>query len=182
MSKKIQLIDMIYAALFAVLISILGYLIIPLPFSPVPLTGQTLAVMLAGSVLSPLQAGLSLITFIFMGIIGLPVFSGGASGIGVIVGSNGGYLIGFLVGAIIISLIKNKSNSIPLLIVANILGGIIIVYISGVLWLSFITKMGIYKAFTLGALPFIPGDIIKAIIATFIAKRINTLRRKAVSY
>ena len=168
---------MIYAGFFAALIAVLGYVVIPLPFSPVPITGQTLAVMLAGSVLTPLQAGLSVLTFIFIGAVGLPVFSGGAAGIGVIVGTKGGYLLGFLIGAIIISLIKGKGNSLPRMIFACITGGILIVYILGVPWLSYITGMGINKAITVGALPFIPGDILKAIIAGFIAKKINAHRR-----
>jgi biotin transport system substrate-specific component len=177
MLKKLQIRDMLYAAIFASLIAVLGYLIIPLPFSPVPITGQTLAVMLAGCVLTPLQAGLGVITFIFMGAIGIPVFSGGTAGIGVILGTKGGYLLGFLIASIVISLIRGKSNSIPRMIFACIIGGIIIVYILGVPWLSYITGMGINKAFTVGALPFLPGDLIKAIVAGFIAKKINVSRR-----
>jgi biotin transport system substrate-specific component len=177
MLKKIQIRDMLYAAIFAALIAVLGYLIIPLPFSPVPITGQTLAVMLAGCVLTPLQAGLSVITFIFMGAIGIPVFSGGPAGSGIIFGTKGGYLLGFLIGSIVISLIRGKSNSIPRMIFACIIGGIIIVYVLGVPWLSHITGMGIHKAFNIGALPFIPGDLFKAIVAGFIAKKINAQRR-----
>jgi biotin transport system substrate-specific component len=177
MLKKLEIRDMLYSALFAALIAVLGYVIIPLPFSPVPITGQTLAVMLAGCVLTPLQAGLSVITFIFMGAVGIPVFSGGASGIGVIVGTKGGYLLGFLIGAIVISLIKGKTNSIPRMIFACIIGGILIVYILGVPWLSYVTGMEISKAITVGALLFIPGDLLKAVAAGFIAKKINAHRR-----
>jgi len=177
MSKKLGIRDMLYAALFASLIGVLGYVIVPLPFSPVPITGQTLAVMVAGCVLTPLQAGLSVLTFIFIGAIGVPVFSGGAAGIGVIFGTKGGYLLGFLIGAIVISFIRGKANSIPRMIFACILGGIIIVYVLGVPWLSYVTGMGMNKAITAGALPFIPGDLLKAIAAGFIAKKINAQRR-----
>lgn len=177
MLQKLQIRDMLYAAIFAALISVLGYLIIPLPFSPVPITGQTLAVMLAGCLLTPLQAALSVITFIFIGAIGIPVFSGGTAGLGVIFGSKGGYLLGFLIGAMVISLIRGKSNSIVRIISACIIGGIVIVYILGIPWLSYITGMEITKAITVGALPFIPGDLIKAIVAGFIAKKINAGRR-----
>lgn len=175
MSKNLGIRDMLYAALFASLISVLGYIIIPI--GPVPITGQTLAVMLAGCVLTPLQAGLSVLIFILLGAFGVPVFSGGAAGIGVIFGTKGGYLLGFLIGAIVISFIKGKENSILRMIFACILGGIIIVYVLGVLWLSHITGMGINKAITVGALPFIPGDLLKAIAAGFIAKKINAQRR-----
>ncbi len=177
MFKKLHIRDMLNSAIFASLIAVLGYLIIPLPFSPIPITGQTLAVMLAGCVLTPLQAGLSVITFIFMGAIGIPVFAGGTAGIGVIFGTKGGYLLGFLIASIVISLIRGKSNSIPRMIFACIIGGIIIVNVLGVTWLSHITGMEINKAFTAGALPFLPGDLIKAIVAGFIAKKINIQRR-----
>lgn len=177
MFKRIQTRDMLYAAFFAALISVLGYVAIPLPFSPVPITGQTLAVMLAGCVLTPFQAGLSVLTFIFIGAIGIPVFSGGAAGLGVIAGTKGGYLLGFLIGSVVISLIKSRNKSIVSMILANILGGIIIVYVFGVLWLSHVTGMGIYKATIEGALLFIPGDLIKAVAAGLIAKRINFQRK-----
>lgn len=173
MSKKLDIRDMIYAALFAALTGVLGYLVIPLPFSPVPITGQTLAVMLAGCVLTPLQAGLSMITFLFLGAVGVPVFSGGRAGLGVIAGPSGGYLIGFLIGAVVISVIKGKGDSFVRLILASVVGGIMVVYLIGVPWLASMTGMGISKAITAGALPFIPGDLFKAFAAGLIGKKIN---------
>lgn len=173
MSKKLDIRDMIYAALFAALTGVLGYLVIPLPFSPVPITGQTLAVMLAGCVLTPLQAGLSMITFLFLGAVGVPVFSGGRAGLGVIAGPSGGYLIGFLIGAVVISVVKGKGDSVVRLILASVVGGIMVVYLIGVPWLASMTGMGISKAITAGALPFIPGDLFKAFAAGLIGKKIN---------
>ncbi|MCY6355158.1 biotin transporter BioY [Clostridium sp. ZS2-4] len=173
MSKKLDIRDMIYAALFAALTGVLGYLVIPLPFSPVPITGQTLAVMLAGCVLTPLQAGLSMITFLFLGAVGVPVFSGGRAGLGVIAGPSGGYLIGFLIGAVVISMVKGKGDSFVRLIFASVVGGIMVVYLIGVPWLASMTGMGISKAITAGALPFIPGDLFKAFAAGLIGKKIN---------
>lgn len=177
MLKKLEIRDILYASMFAALTAVLGYIIIPLPFSPIPITGQTLSVMLAGCVLTPRQAGLSILTFLFIGAIGIPVFSGGAAGIGVIFGTKGGYLLGFLIGSIVISLIRGKTNSTRHMIFACIIGGIIIVYLLGVPWLSYITGMGIHEAIIVGALPFIPGDLFKAIVAGFIAKKIHAQRR-----
>ncbi len=180
MKNKITIKDMTYAAFFAALTGVLGYLSIPLPFSPVPITGQTLAVMLAGCVLTPLQAALSIITFLFVGAVGVPVFSGGAAGIGIIAGPKGGYLLGFLVGAVLISLIKGKGNSVIRLVLASAAGGIAVVYILGVLWLSHVTKMNIHKAILVGALPFIPGDLLKAVAAGLIGSRINAALGRSV--
>jgi len=173
MSKKFKLNDMIYSSIFAALISVLGYVVIPLPFSPVLITGQTLGIMLAGQVLGPLQAFVSVFIFILLGVAGVPVFSGGRAGIEVLAGTSGGYILGFLVGAVIISLLCKKTNNLWRLGGAAIIGGIIVVYLFGVTWLSFVTGMGVEKAFVGGALPFIPGDILKVVASTLLAKRLK---------
>lgn len=173
MKKKITVRDLSYASLFAALTGILGYLTIPLPFSPVPITGQTLAVMLAGCVLTPIQAGLSILTFLLMGVIGIPVFSGGRAGIGVIAGPSGGYLIGFLVGAVIISLIARRSRNFLVLLMACLVGGIVVVHVLGFPWLGHVTGMDMVSAIMAGSLPFIPGDLFKVVIAAIIGSKIN---------
>lgn len=173
MTKNFKLKDMMYSSIFAALISVLGYVIIPLPFSLVPVTGQTLGIMLAGLLLGPLQAFLSVFIFILLGIAGVPVFSGGRSGIGVLAGPSGGYIVGFLVGAVVISLLCRKTNNIWKLGGSAIVGGIIVVYLLGVSRLSFLTGMGLEKAIVTGALPFIPGDILKVIAATLLARRLK---------
>ncbi len=173
MSKKLKAKDIVYSALFATLTAVLGYITIPLPFSPISITGQSLAVMLAGCVLTPIQAGLSMLTFLFMGIIGLPVFSGGRAGIGVIVGKSGGYLIGYLVGAVIISILVRKSKSKINMFLACLFGGIIVVHILGAAWLGYVTGMGIEKAIMVGSVPFLPGDLLKAVAAVAIGVRLN---------
>jgi biotin transport system substrate-specific component len=117
-----------------------------------------------------------MITFLLLGIAGLPVFSGGTSGIGVVIGPRGGYLIGFLIGSIIISLLKGKDNNPYRLLFSNIIGGIVVLYLIGFLWLAITTKMGLYAAFISGVLPFIPGDVLKVIAATFISYSINKRR------
>ncbi|NJD02446.1 MAG: biotin transporter BioY [Ruminiclostridium sp.] len=173
MLKKMNLKDCIYSALFAAIIAVLGFVYIPLPFSPVPITGQTLAVMLAGSILTARQAAMSVTTFLLLGMAGVPVFAGGTSGLSVIAGPRGGYLIGFLVAAIVISLIRGLENNLLRLGISNFIGGIIIVYAVGVTWLNFVTGIGFYKAIITGALPFIPGDVFKACAATFIGFAVN---------
>ncbi|HWI54667.1 MAG TPA: biotin transporter BioY [Desulfobacteria bacterium] len=180
MSKKLELKDFIYSALCTAIIIVLGLIAVPLPFSPVPVTGQTLGVMLAGSILTVRQAILSISTFLLLGIVGAPVFAGGTGGPGIIAGPRGGYLIGFLVGAVVIAFLKGKNNKILRLVLANAMGGIAIIYFFGILWLSYVTKVGISQAFTIGALPYLPGDIFKVIIASVLAVKLNPhLRRQA---
>lgn len=170
MNKTLTTRDIVYISLFAALISVSSYITIPIP--PVPVTAQTLVIMLAGCLLTTTQSALSVTVFLFLGAIGVPVFSKGSAGIQVIIGPTGGYLIGFLVGVIVISILKGKNNSLLRYSFANLVGGIIVVYIFGVLWLSFSTGMTPLQAFTVGALKFIPADIAKLIIASLIAKQI----------
>lgn len=173
MSRRNEVTDFVYAALFAALIAVLGLISIPLPISPVPVTGQSLAIMLAGSILTVRQAAFSVITFLLIGAVGVPVFAGMTGGIGILVGPRGGYLLGFLVGAVVISLLKGQNNNKWRLAFANIAGGIIVVYAFGVVWLNLVTGMGLEKAFMVGALPYIPGDLFKVLVATFIAIAVN---------
>ncbi len=180
MAKKLEIRDMVYSALFATIIAVSSYITIPLPISPVPITAQGLAVMLAGCVLTPVQAALSMVTFLFMGAIGIPVFSGGTSGIGgVILGKTGGYLIGYLIGVIIISLLVRKNKSLVSMLIACFIGGIVVVHILGSAWLGQVTSIGIKKAFILGSAPFIPGDIIKAVVAVLIGKKLSKSIKKS---
>lgn len=173
MNNKNQVTDLIYSALFAALIAVLGLVSIPLPISPVPITGQSLAIMLTGSILTARQAAFSVLTFLLLGAVGVPVFAGLTGGIGILVGPRGGYLIGFLVGAIVIALLKGKANNIWRLALANAAGGIIVIYTLGALWLSFVTGMGLEKAIMVGVLPYIPGDLFKVFVATIIGVAIN---------
>ena len=173
MYSKNQLTGYIYSGLFAALIAVMGIISIPLPISPVPITGQSMAIMLAGSILTARQAAFSVLTFLLIGAVGVPVFAGLSGGIGILIGPRGGYLIGFLVGAVVIALLKGKNNNIWRLALANIVGGIIVVYIFGALWLSFVTGMGLQKAIMVGVLPYIPGDLFKVFLSTVIGVAIN---------
>ena len=170
-TKKLN--DLMYAGLFAALTAVLGLVSIPLPFSPVPISGQSLAIMLAGSVLTVRQAGLSLLTFLLVGAIGVPVFAGGTGGLGIVFGPRGGYLLGFMLGAMAISALKGSGYQVWRLAIANVVGGIGVVYVLGVVWLSVVTGMGLQKAFLAGALPFIPGDLLKVFIASVVGAALN---------
>jgi biotin transport system substrate-specific component len=177
MFKKLTVKDLTMISLFTALICVSSYIRIDLPYGA-PLTAQTLAVMLAGSILAPRHAAFSLFTYLLLGAVGAPIFAGGTAGLPIILGKTGGYLIGFLVGAVVISLTRGKKSSLIRLGIANVIGGIIVVNLFGAVWLNYITGMGMAKTFMLGVLPFIPGDLIKAAAATIIAIRLN----KYISY
>ncbi len=163
----------IYAALFSALIIVLGFVSIPIPISPVPISGISLGVMLAGSCLKSKQAFYSVLTVILLGAIGLPVFSGFTGGIGILLGPRGGYYFGFLFAAFFIAFFSDKNTSLIKMILLNFIGGIVIAYLFAVPWLAFVTQMNWKQAFYAGALPFIIGDVIKVFIASTLAVSLN---------
>lgn len=149
---------LIFSSLFAILIAIGSYIYLPLPFTPVPMTFQLFFVLLSGILLGPIYGVLSVLIYIILGVLGLPVFAGGGSGLGYLFGKTGGYILGFLATPIIVGNIIRLNKK--LLILAIILG-IFLIHLLGVLYLSKFLSISIFKAFTLGSLPFIPIDIIK---------------------
>jgi biotin transport system substrate-specific component len=133
---------------------------IPLPFTPVPITGQTFAVLLVGAVLGSRRGTASLGLYLLMGLAGLPFFAGGASGLAYLLGPTGGYLVGFIVAAGLVGLLaaRGLDRRIPSALLAFLVGEIVI-YLFGVAWLSF--YLGVPHAIMAGLVPFIIGDAIK---------------------
>jgi biotin transport system substrate-specific component len=133
---------------------------IPLPFTPVPITGQTFAVLLVGAMLGARRGAASLVLYVMMGLFGLPFFAGGTSGMAYLLGPTGGYLIGFVAAAWLVGLLaaRGLDRRIPSALLA-FLAGEIVIYLCGVGWLS--VFLGIPHAITAGLLPFLLGDAIK---------------------
>lgn len=167
--NKLSTRDMILAGMFAALIGVMGYVSIPIPISPVPISGQTLIIMLIGLLLTPKQAFYSVAAWILVGVVGAPVFSGGRAGISVLASPSGGYILGFLVGAVVISLIKGKDANVVKMSIAAIVGGIGVVYAFGVPIMAMLLSMDMATALKAGALPFLIGDFIKVFVAVSLA-------------
>ncbi len=167
--NKISTKDMILAGMFAALIGVMGYVSVPIPISPVPISGQTLVIMLIGLLLTPKQAFYSVSAWILVGIVGAPVFSGGRGGIAVLASPSGGYIIGFLIGAVVISIVKGKKVNLIKMSIASIVGGIVVVYLCGVPVMAMLLSMDMATALKAGALPFLIGDFIKVFIAVSLA-------------
>ena len=158
---------MIYASMFGALTAIGAFIVIPLP--PVPITLQTMFLNLAAALLGPYLGALSQVIYILLGVIGLPVFAGGKAGIGVLLGPTGGYLVGFVLAALIIGkLLKSRKKPGPIWVGASMLAGMIIIYATGVLQLAMVAKLSLEKAFAVGVLPFLPGDVVKIVLASLI--------------
>lgn len=169
--------DLVHVALFAALMAVLGLLPpLSLPFIPVPITAQTLGVMLAGSILGARKAFLSLLLFHLLVAAGLPLLAGGNGGLAVYVGPTGGFFVGFLPAAFLIGWLTERAwtrLSVPLAFAINVLGGICVLYAVGIPWLAVAAKLPLARA-ALGSLAFVPGDCVKAAIA---ASAAVTLKR-----
>lgn len=159
-----QLKMLIVTALFAAIIGIMAQLTIPLPL--VPITGQTLAIGLAATILGKRYGTLSVLVYIMLGIIGLPVFSGMASGLGVVFGPTGGYILAFIPTAFLIGwALERFGFTLTNAIIANIIGMVMTLTI-GAVWLKFVAELSWMAALTGGVTPFILVGIIKAVIAS----------------
>lgn len=170
--NKRSLRGMVYASMFGALTAVGAYIMIPLP--PVPITLQTLFVNLAGALLGGPLGALSQVVYILLGVIGLPVFAGGKAGAGVLLGPTGGYLIGFVVGAYVIgklTALRKKPGFIWLVCAMAI--GITLVYMIGIIQLMVVAKLDFNKAFAIGVLPPLPGDLFKIVIAALITIKIR---------
>ncbi|WP_376792760.1 biotin transporter BioY [Thermoflexus sp.] len=144
---------------------------IPLPLTPVPITGQTLAVLLVGAVLGSRRGALSMAAYILEGALGLPVFAGGAAGLTRVLGPTGGYLIGFIAAAFLTGWLAERGwDRRPLTAALAMLAGNIVIYLFGLPWLARFVEgfLGPKGALTLGLLPFIPGDLLKLALAALL--------------
>jgi biotin transport system substrate-specific component len=156
-----------YSAAFIGLLSLGAW--VSVPFFPVPLTLQTLFVLLAGAVMKR-YAVIPVSLYVLLGALGLPVFHTGVAGFGILLGPTGGYLIGFILAALVVGL-AYEHESVRIRI-TGLLAGSVIIYGCGVAWLVYSLTIGLLPAVLSGVLPFIPGDVIKIYAAYMIAKRL----------
>lgn len=161
-----------YAAIFDVAAILAGSLFIGLsaqvgvrlPFSPVPITGQTLAVLLVGALLGSRRGALAVVAYLAEGLAGLPVFANGMAGPVYFFGPTGGYLLGFVAAAAITGALAERGwDRRSSTTVAAMLLGDLAIYAFGLAWL--LAFVGLDKVLFLGLFPFIPGDLLKLALA-----------------
>jgi len=159
--------DMTEIAVLTALISVTSW--ISIPIGDIPITIQTLVVMLIGLFLSPKNSFLSILAYIIIGAMGLPVFAGGKGGLGIILGPTGGFLISFIFAVIFISKMKNEkiiNNEIVRIVIVLLLANIII-YMFG--WTYFAVYNGLNISRILAIIwPFAIGDLFKIVVATYV--------------
>ena len=154
---------------------------ISLPFSPVPITAQTFAVLGVGAALGSARGLISMLAYVALGAIGLPFYAGGESGWTQVSGASGGYLIGFIAAAAITGAMADRQLDRRIsTAVGAMLTGNVVIYLIGLPWLSYKLDVGLAKTLEYGLYPFVPGDILKlyaAAAALPVAWRIVGRRR-----
>jgi biotin transport system substrate-specific component len=163
--------DLAYIALFAAIIAVLGTLP-AINVGPVPITAQTLGVMLAGSVLGARRGFLAVLLFLVLVAVGLPLLASGAGGLAPFAGASAGYLFSWPLAAAVIGWLTERCwnrYNVVLGTVVNALGGIVVIYAVGVPVLKAVAGLPWDTALWSGAAVFVPGDLVKAVVAAAIA-------------
>ena len=173
MKSKLKIQDITKISLCVAILCIASYLVIPVPFSPVVLGFQTIMVNLIGLILKPKEAGLTILIYLLMGLIGLPVFSAGTGGPGKLFGPTGGFYFGFLFAVVLISLLKGKKLSFARYCLVTILIGVPVQHIFAVLFMCIHNGWNVESAFLTVSLPFLVGDIVKCMMASTIGIALN---------
>ena len=150
-----------------------AYISFPLPFTPGMVTALTLALGVTAFVLSPKETFIVILAYILLGAAGLPVFVGGTSGFGKLIGPTGGFILSWLVCYPIISAVKGSDISFKRYALADIIIGMPLTYLGGLISMILIMDVGLFEAAVMAVFPFIPGDIMKCLMAAFLGVRCN---------
>ncbi len=157
--------DALLVLAFSLMTALSAQIAVPLPFSPVPLTGQTFGVLLTGALLGPRLGAFAMLLYLAEGACGLPFFAGGAGGAARFAGPTGGYLIAYPLAAALVGWLATRGwDRQPLTMLAAMLVGSLVIFALGASWLAHFVG-GASRALTLGVLPFLPGDAVKALLA-----------------
>lgn len=164
--------DMVLIALFAAITA--AFAVFPpvqIPVVPAPIVVQNIGVMLAGAILGARRGGLALLLFVVLVALGMPLLTGWKGGFGVILGPTGGFVLSWIPAAFVVGAMVEKFWSrlnFWNLLLCNVVGGIVVVYALGIPWLAVIAGLELGQALA-GSAVFIPGDVVKAVIASFAA-------------
>lgn len=162
---------MVYIALFAAVVAALGVMPpINLAAVGVPITAQTLGVMLAGGILGARRGALAMVLFLLLVAVGLPLLAGGRGGLGVFFGPSGGFVLGWVATAWVIGLLVERFWSwltVVHALLACVGGGVVVLYAIGIPWVAWAADLTLRQAFV-GSLAFVPGDLVKAVIAAWV--------------
>ena len=186
---------LVLTAMMTAVTAVCAVISVPLPFSPVPVSLATLAVLLSGGVLGAKYGATSQAIYLLLGAVGVPIFHSFTGGLGILVGPTGGFLVGYILMAAVFGFFCSQSanrqkNSAPLQgsgdvskgtkpqVLWFLLSAVIATlacYIPGAAWFMFVTKNGLAAALAMAIIPFIPVDILKCVIAAWLVSRLKRI-------
>jgi biotin transport system substrate-specific component len=157
---------------FACLTGLGAYLRVYTPLSPVPFTAQVLVVLMSGAVLGSRWGGASQMLYVMLGVVGVPWFAGGASGVSYVAGATGGYLVGFVLAAYLVgTLVERDARARTLAgLIPVMMAGVLVIYAAGAVWLAVVLGLDPWQAVVLGVAPFLLLDLVKAVLAAGAAR------------
>ena len=186
---------LIFVPLFAALIAVSGFIVFPLPGTPVPIVLQNMMPILASGLLGGLYGTASTVLFLITGLLGLPVFSGSRGGLAHLLGPTGGFLIGYLAAAAFLIIFfrkpgekdlalvsSGKNKSIKLInylkIIAASFSGFALIYVFGIARFMQLTNRGLFESLSLACIPYLPGDFIKMILVSALIYKLRPVTAK----
>ena len=172
--------DLVYVSIFVVLIAVCSWISIPLT---VPVTLQTFGVFIAVGLLGGKRGTLAVLVYILMGAIGIPVFSGFTGGIGILAGTTGGYIVGFLFSALLMWGMEKLFGKDTKVLAGSMILGLAVCYAVGTLWFMAVYAassgaVGIFTVLGWCVFPFIIPDIAKIVLALILTKRLSGVIRR----
>lgn len=168
--KKLRTIDIVYVGLFAALIAVCAWISIPMTVS---FTLQTCAVCLTAGLLGRKRGTLTVIIYILLGMVGLPVFTGFKSGIAAVTGPTGGYIVGFIFTALIVGLAADRLGKKLWVNVIFMAVGILVCYLFGTVWFMIAYKVTFVSALSTCVVPFLIPDAVKIAVAAVLVNRLK---------
>jgi len=163
----------VLCSLMAALTAVGAY--VHVPIGPVPIVLSTLFVLLSGLLLGGRWGLASMALYLFVGAIGMPVFSGGRGGFAHFFGPTGGYLFGYLLASWLTGVISERSHGNLIWEIIAVIVGSLAIYSLGVPWLKTVTQISWPKAFIVGMVPFLIGDAVKASVAILLARAVRPI-------
>lgn len=181
MTAKTRTLTLVYTALLAALTAVLAQIAIPLP-SMVPISLSTLGGYLAAGLLSWKAAAVSQLVYVLIGAVGVPVFANFHGGLGVVMGPTGGYLIGYIISALVAGLIISKTNEKFYWYIIAMLAGTFFCYLFGTIWYMVVmSQTNIAAALMSCVVPFLPGDAVKIILASLLALKLRPILKRTMA-
>ncbi|GMR12911.1 MAG: biotin transporter BioY [Gemmatimonadota bacterium] len=163
---------------FVIMTSLSAYVAVPVPGTAVPMTLQSLFVILAGAILGPWAGAAAMVSYLGVGLAGAPVFSVGHAGLAWLLGPTGGYLIAFPAAACAVGLLAGGRDAGALRVLAALVAGTLVVFVGGVAQLLVITQQDFRVVVALGVTPFVVGGVIKALIALVVVHQVRATGRE----